>query len=503
VSIDDTTKTKGNDMSLQNNMHPVQGQSSRWKRARIILPIAILLAICTAATAYFPKSAKVVRKANSGASALRQNVALPASVTATDPGPRPLPADAGGFLKSLSANEQQIEPSITTEFNRVHDVVVTSPTDGGLGPRFNSNSCSSCHAYPAAGGSSPPNNPLFSVYNYNGASNTMPFFETSTGPILEGRFINQPGTTIPDGTVHQLFTITGRSDATGCNISQPDFSTAASQNNLVLRQVSPTYGDGLIEVVRNSDIVTNMNANLPKKASLGITGHPNYSGNDGSIMRFGWKAQVRSTLLMSANQMNVEMGVTNDVFPNEIDETPGCVINPVPETVTNFTPGILTEFFPGDYSRTEYYIQWLTPPTPATSTSSTKNGKTQFTNAGCVYCHTTSFKTPATSRPALGNATINLYSDLLVHHMGPGLADGLPQGQAGPDEFRTAPLWGIGQRLWFMHDGRTNNIVTAIEDHYSLSNTTYPASEANQAVTNFNNLSSKNQQDLVNFLRSL
>ena len=87
--------------------------------------------------------------------------------------------------------------------------------------------------------------------------------------------------------------------------------------------------------------------------------------------------------------------------------------------------------------------------------------------------------------------------------MGPGLADGLAQAGAGPDEFRTAPLWGIGQRLWFMHDGRTNNIVTAIEDHYSLGNSTYPASEANQSVTNFNNLSSTNQQDLVDFLRSL
>ncbi len=118
-----------------------------------------------------------------------------------------------------------------------HDVIVTSPTDGGLGPRFNSNSCASCHAYPAVGGSSPPSNPLFAVYNYNGAQNTMPSFITSNGPILEARFINQPGTTIPDGTVHQLFTITGRSDAASCNISQPDFVTAASQGNLVLRQV--------------------------------------------------------------------------------------------------------------------------------------------------------------------------------------------------------------------------------------------------------------------------
>jgi CxxC motif-containing protein (DUF1111 family) len=490
-------------MSLSEN-NPMQAQSNKArsnkaKLIRVVLPVALLLAICTAATAYFPKSAKGIKPV----AALRTNVSVLPSVTATDPGPRPRPAAAGGFLSSLSANEQQIEPSITTEFNRTHDVIVTSPTDGGLGPRFNENSCASCHAYPAVGGSSPPNNPLFSIYNYNGANNTMPSFITSTGPILEARFINQPGTTVPDGTVHQLFTITGRTDAAGCSITQPDFVTAAAQGNLVLRQVTPTYGAGLMEVIRNIDIINNMNANLTQKASLGITGHPNYSGNDGSIMRFGWKAQVRSTLLMAANQMNVEMGVTNETFPNEIDQTPGCVLNPVPETVTNFTPGILTEMFPGDAERTEYFIQWLTPPTPAKPDASTKNGQVQFTNVGCVYCHTTSFTTPATSRPALGDITINLYSDILVHHMGPGLADGLPQAQAGPDEFRTAPLWGIGQRLWFLHDGRTSNIVTAIEDHYSLSNGSYPASEANQSITNFNNLSPKNQQDLVNFLRSL
>jgi CxxC motif-containing protein (DUF1111 family) len=468
-------------------MNSEQPQLGKRKWMKSAVPVALLLLLCAGAMSYFPKAAKGGAK----------------SATATDPGPRPLPANAGGFLGTLSANEVQIEPSITAEFDRVHDVIVTSPTDGGLGPRFDSNSCASCHAYPAVGGSSPPTNPLFSIYQYNGATNTMPSFESSTGPILEARFINQPGTTIPDGNVHQLFTITARADAKTCSIAQPDFVTAAADGNLVLRQVTPTYGAGLVEVVRNSAIIANMNANLTQKAGLGITGHPNYSGNDGSIMRFGWKAQVRSTLLMAALQMNVEMGVTNETYPTEIDQTAGCVLNPVPETSTNFQPGILTEMFPDDRARTEYFIQWLNPPTPAAGTTSTKNGKTQFTNAGCVYCHTTSFTTPATSRPALSNITINLYSDLLVHHMGPGLADGLAQGGAGPDEFRTSPLWGIGQRLWFMHDGRTNNIVTAIQDHYSVGNSTYVSSEANQSVTNFNALSSKNQQDLVNFLRSL
>jgi CxxC motif-containing protein (DUF1111 family) len=478
-------------MSLRET-NGVKAQFSKRKWLIGVPPLAILALLAAISTSYLAKSVK------------GSTTCTPSPCpTATDPGPRALPADAGSFLSTLSANEQQIEPSITTEFERVHDVIVTSPTDGGLGPVFNSNSCVSCHAYPAPGGSSPPSNPLFGVYQYSGATNSMPFFESSSGPILEARFINQPGTTIPDGTVHQLFTIQGRSDAAGCTLAQPDFTQASSAGNLVLRQVPPLYGDGLIEVVRNSAITANMNANLTEKATLGITGQPNYSPNDGSIMRFGWKAQVRSTLIMSASQFQVEMGVTNEVFPTELNQTPGCVFNPVPETVTNFTPGILTEMFPGDYSRTEYYTQWLSPPVPVKLTTITNNGKTQFTNAGCVYCHTTSYTTPATSRPALSNITINLYSDLLVHHMGPGLADGLAQGQAGPDQFRTAPLWGIGQRLWFMHDGRTNNIVTAIEDHYSVGNSTYVSSEANATVQNFNNLSKTNQQDLVDFLRSL
>src|SRR5258708_2383966 len=249
------TNIKGTAMSLRTKMNQVRAQLSKHKWLKSVLPVTLLLLVAAGAAAYFPRSAK------GGALA---------TVTAVDPGPRPLPANAGGFLPSLSANEQQIEPSITTEFNRVHDVVVTSPVDGGLGPRFSSNSCASCHAYPAVGGSSPASNPLFSVYTLNGAANTMPSFITSSGPILNPRFINQPGTTIPDGNIHQLFTIKGRSDAQACGISQPDFVTAAAQNNLALRQVLPTYGSGLIEVIRNIDIVNNMNANQTVKQTLGI-----------------------------------------------------------------------------------------------------------------------------------------------------------------------------------------------------------------------------------------
>lgn len=98
---------------------------------------------------------------------------------------------------------------------------------------------------------------------------------------------------------------------------------------------------------------------------------------------------------------------------------------------------------------------------------------------------------------ALSNQTVNLFSDLLVHHMGKSLADGITQGAAGPDEFRTAPLWGVGQRVFFLHDGRTSNLVDAIRAHKSR------GSEANKVIERFNRLSTQEQQEIIDFLRSL
>jgi len=102
-----------------------------------------------------------------------------------------------------------------------------------------------------------------------------------------------------------------------------------------------------------------------------------------------------------------------------------------------------------------------------------------------------------TPSAALSNQAVNLFSDLLLHHMGKGLADGITQGNAGPDEFRTAPLWGVGQRVFFLHDGRTSNLVDAIRAHKSR------GSEANKVIEHFNRLKVEEQQDVIDFLRSL
>ena len=98
---------------------------------------------------------------------------------------------------------------------------------------------------------------------------------------------------------------------------------------------------------------------------------------------------------------------------------------------------------------------------------------------------------------------VNLYSDLMTHDMGPALADGISQGQAGPSEFRTAPLWGLGQRIFFLHDGRTSDLIAAIQAHQSGSARSRDASEANTVIDAFNTLSEAQKQNLLNFLRSL
>jgi CxxC motif-containing protein (DUF1111 family) len=439
-----------------------------------------------------------------------------------DPGVRDGAAGAGGPLKGLTADETAFFRDGLARFIDVE--VVTGGKNNGLGPRFNSNQCLSCHSQPAMGGSSPTQNPSIAVATLNGAKNVVPWFITQNGPVREVRFKRNPNGT-NDGGVHDLFVITGRSDAPGCNIAQPNFLPSGNpvtgqggNPNIIFRIPTPVFGGGLIEAIPDSAILANASANTSLKAELGIYGHPNahlsgnanLSANDGTITRFGWKAQNKSLLMFAGEAYNVEMGISNELFPQKRDETPGCIFNATPDDTLNFT----TASAPASNSNTAVlsdieafadFMRMLAPPTPAPDTPSIVNGRNLFTTIGCVHCHTPSFTTGkmiasgSSTNPSasLSNQTAHLWSDLLVHHMGRDLADGITQGAAGPDEFRTAPLWGAGQRIFFMHDGRTNNLLEAIEDHKSRE------SEANKVIDHFNRLHPKEKQDIVNFLRSL
>jgi CxxC motif-containing protein (DUF1111 family) len=205
----------------------------------------------------------------------------------------------------------------------------------------------------------------------------------------------------------------------------------------------------------------------------------------------------------------VEMGISNELFPQERDETPNCQSgNATPNDTDNYpAPGttVAATAVLSDIEAFANFMRMLAPPRPAQPTGSTQNGRAVFASIGCAFCHTPTMATGTrvasgswrVPSQALSNRPVNLFSDLLVHHMGAGLADGITQGAAGPDEFRTAPLWGLGQRVYFLHDGRTSNLIQAIEDHAGQ------GSEANQVVANYGALDARQQQDLLNFLRSL
>src|SRR6202049_1361549 len=266
-----------------------------------------------------------------------------------DPGVRGGAASAGGPLQGLTADETAFFLDGQARFADIE--VVNKGANNGLGPRFNSNQCFACHSQPNIGGTSPAKNPLPEVAALDGAKNAVPWFIVPNGPIREARFKKSNGNA--DGEVHDLFVITGRADAPGCNIAQFDFLPAGNpvtgqdgNRNIIFRIPTPVFGAGLIEGISDSAILANQQANAAAKSGLGIHGHANahrsgnvnLSANDGTITRFGWKAQKKSLLMFSGEAYNVEMGISNQLFPQERDETPGCLFNPTPEDTVNFTP---------------------------------------------------------------------------------------------------------------------------------------------------------------------
>ena len=433
----------------------------------------------------------------------------PPPSTAKDPGPRSVANDAGAPLAALTPAQRAAYDAGLADFNEAETVAE------GLGPTLNLDSCGGCHAQPSVGGSSPALNPQVAFASRNGATNRLPSFISANGPVREMRYVrNADGS--PDGGVHGIFTISGRADAPGCHLSQPDFATELARSNVVFRIPTPLFGAGLIESIPDREIMQNQVRFAETKRTLGIRGRPNVlltansisgqanrNGNDGTLGRFGHKAQNKSLLIFSGEAYNVEMGITNGAFPTERDETPACLVAPTPNSDVTLDAGTLPTAAISSIDRFTLFMRFLAPPLPSNavagaSAGSIASGRGLFADTGCGLCHTPTLNTDKNAAVvALRAQAVNLYSDLLLHDMGAGLADGIQQGQAGDREFRSAPLWGLGQRLFFLHDGRATDVRLAIAAHYG------DGSEASGVTRKFFALPDAQQQDLLNFLRSL
>jgi CxxC motif-containing protein (DUF1111 family) len=427
-----------------------------------------------------------------------------AQAAATDPGVRPASATDtfGNPLPGLTPDQSTLFFEGQAAFKKPEQVA------DGLGPRFNLDVCVGCHSFPTHGGSAPAVNPQVALATAFGANNVVPTFITANGPIREARFKFTPNGT-RDGGVHSLFVISGRVDssgtAVGCTAVQENFNAQFQRGNVSLRIPTPTYGTGLMEQIPDTTLTANLAASAAQKQALGIAGHLNTNPNDGRISRFGWKAQNVSLYLFSGEAYNVEEGITNELFLTERDLNPTCQFHAEPNDSTGQVSPIAADNLNSDITNFALYMRFLAPPAPSAvipgGAPSIANGQKTFSSIGCALCHTPALQTDASVVAALSNQTAALYSDLALHRMGPTLADNILQGAAAGDEFRTAPLWGLGERIFFLHDGRTSDLVQAIEAHASGSG--FQASEANRVITNYNALSGAQRQDLLNFLRSL
>jgi CxxC motif-containing protein (DUF1111 family) len=463
-----------------------------------------------------------------------------------DPGPRGGAPGAGGPVPTLNINETRFWDGGLAQFQVVFSVsgTILGEPGVGLGPGFNGNSCAQCHAEPAIGGSSPGfNSPVSPVPNpqvalatLDGATNAVPPFIFPKGPVREARFIMNSSGGL-DGGVHNLYSIQGRFDAPGCGLAQPNFALELANKNVVFRIPTPTFGLGFVENTPDSVLHANLAANAAVKAGLGIVGRFNTNGNDGTITRFGWKAQNKSLLIFSGEASNVEQGIANDLFSNERNALLACVFNVTPEDTTHLivpvgpTAGDDASQISSLQVNFAAFMRLNAVPIPVPLTPSAMNGQALFGTStapgiGCVLCHTDVLKTAASPFTGMGFVPYQPFSDFALHHMGSTLADGISQGDAGPDEFRTAPLWGVGQRLFFLHDGRTTDLLKAIRLHFSpaadcistsasqnfivngvprapSTSISFCGSEANAVVSNFFALPPAQQQDILNFLRSL
>jgi CxxC motif-containing protein (DUF1111 family) len=429
----------------------------------------------------------------------------------TDPGPRGGDRGAGGAYDTLSADEKTFFTAARDVFAEVDSVSGTIEEGKGLGPTFNGNSCAQCHSEPDVGGSSPhptlghvrTPNPLVGLATLDraaGGAQKVPPFITADGPIREARFVHNPDGS-DDGGVHGLYTIAGRTDALGCKLAQPDFAREVARNNVIFRIPTALFGLGLLESIPEDELEANLATNNDAKTGCGVSGTFNRSGNDGTITRFGWKAQNKSLLVFAGEAYNVEQGVSNELFANERSAVSGCMFNPGPEDATDTTTGGAP-----DTTMFAAFMRLSQDPQPTTASPSELRGQKLFgtkadPGVGCVLCHTDTLTSGSVRYTGMSGVAVHAYTDLAIHRMGTKLADNVTQGNATGDMFRTAPLWGVGKRIFFLHDGRSGpqngGLVNAILAHGSR------GSEASVTIRKFTALPAADQQAIINFLRSL
>jgi CxxC motif-containing protein (DUF1111 family) len=374
--------------------------------------------------------------------------------------------------------------------------------NGGLGPVFDNVACESCHPGDGRGrppvGAEPFASMLFRSSVTGAGSNGGPLDVPGFGGQLQMRSLPgyEPEITAAIAYVEQAGTF---ADGSGFQLRVPTYTltgiyTALPAGVLFSPRVAPVvFGLGLLEAVPEPRIVAK--ADPWDRNHDGISGRPNYVwdavNGRRALGRFGWKANVPNLIQQTAGAYNGDMGVTTDLFPAEACEGqhPGCA---------RHSP----ELGPEIVADVALYTRTLGVPARRSLDDPTAlRGEQVFYAVGCTGCHTPTLQTGALRGvPEVTHQRIHPYTDLLVHDMGPGLADGRPDFQASGSEWRTPPLWGIGlvemvnKHSNFLHDGRARTLLEAVLWH---------GGEAKAARDRVTRLHASDREALIAFLKSL
>jgi CxxC motif-containing protein (DUF1111 family) len=361
--------------------------------------------------------------------------------------------ELGGPLDRLTREQRARFAAGREEFERVFT------PETGLGPLFNADSCAECHEEPVVGG--PGDEVEVHVAAFDSTSGFCDPLADRGGPVFQ-----------------QAVTPALKS-ALGIDSEPiPDVATVRAH-----RSTPDILGFGLLDAVPDAAIEALADPN--DRDGDGVSGRPNHFF-DGRLGRFGRKALVPTLREFNVGAFVVEQGITNPEVPTE--ETIGG--NPIPAGVDPVAePEITAEML----ALANDFVRFSAPPAPRPLGAQAEQGGSIFAQLGCQACHVPSLKTGNNTIKALRHRTVHAYTDLLLHDMGPDLAD-ICLGEATPSEFRTEPLMGLRLATTFLHDGRARTIEEAVRLH---------AGEGLRSKNRFEALPAKKREAVLEFLRSL
>jgi len=362
----------------------------------------------------------------------------------------------GSPLRGITPIEQELFRLGLEDFTEVETA------EDGLGPAFNGTSCASCHSVPAIGG-------ISSIAEVRGG-----YLDG------DGRF-----TALNGGTLYHLFSTPPHT----CQVRMPP------QVNVIARRVPiPLFGAGLVEAIPDEAILA-----LEDPDDLngdGISGRAARVEDPATrrtrIGRFGWKAQQATLLAFAADAYRNEMGITNDLFPEEfaLGIDPGqlkaCSLKRGIEDVRDRRTGMR------GIDNFENFMRLLAPIERGPASDAARAGESVFQAIGCASCHVPVLTTGANANPLFDRKPAPLYSDLLLHDVGTG--DGIEQAAAQRNEIRTPALWGLRFRKPLLHDGSAATAEEALRRH---------GAEAGSVLENYGRLSEQQRRQLLAFLEAL